>query len=185
MLLIETGHGRHERTRTHMWTIFQNAANLFLVAGKRNVGSGITAGRKWSETEGDAMPFENEFGAVVFIQNEFTEWERNRFGIQPMNQTGPAAIVGTPCPGCSGEGVLTDDPQVLKCTMCGGIFTKRSEPITVEQALKFVAIHQPMKAEADLPGSFYFDLELSDGRMAGRRVHGFADRNTKRVVQWG
>lgn len=97
----------------------------------------------------------------------------------------PAAVRPSTCPGCSGSGVLTDDPQVLKCTSCGGIFTDAEQPITPEQAIKFVAIHLPMLANAGTDGSFFFDLELIGGRMDGRRVHGWADRRTKRVVQWG
>jgi hypothetical protein len=91
------------------------------------------------------------------------------------------------CPGCSGLGLMSDDPSVLQCQGCGGVFT--AEGITPEQAIKFVAIHLPMVLGGEPRFSpistFYFDLELSDGRLAGRRVHGWADRKTKRVVQWG
>ncbi len=102
-----------------------------------------------------------------------------------VDQPTVTAVLPSTCPGCSGSGVLSDDPQVLRCTGCGGVFTDTELPITAAQAIKFVAIHLPMVANAGPDGQFYFDLELSDGRMAGRRVHGWADRKTKRVVQWG
>jgi hypothetical protein len=93
------------------------------------------------------------------------------------------------CPGCSGGGELTDDPQVLRCLGCGGIFTDAQLPITFEQAMKFVAINQAMLPNAGVDGSFYFDLDvldpiLKDGKTFNR-LHGWADRKTKRVVQWG
>lgn len=90
------------------------------------------------------------------------------------------------CPGCSGAGVLTDDPQVLHCTRCGGIFTDPNFPIIGEQAIKFVAYHLPMLANAGVEGSFYFDLDIARPSDGGRtRLHGWADRRTKRVVQYG
>jgi len=91
------------------------------------------------------------------------------------------------CPGCSGLGLLSDDPDVLRCQGCGGVYT--TDPITPEQAIKFVAIHLPMVSGAEprfgVIETFYFDLELSDGRLAGRRIHGWADKRSKRVTQWG
>lgn len=91
------------------------------------------------------------------------------------------------CPGCSGSGVLTDDPQVLKCTSCGGIFTDPKQPICRTAAWKFVGLGQPMLANAGPDGSFYFDLDIVDGPDAtqGTRVHGWADVKTRRVVQFG
>lgn len=99
-----------------------------------------------------------------------------------------AAVRPSTCPGCSGSGVLSDDPQVLKCTSCGGIFTDAELPITLDQARKIVALDQPMKQEAGLLGQFYFDLDVLDAILADgtvNRIHGWADRETKRVVQWG
>jgi hypothetical protein len=90
------------------------------------------------------------------------------------------------CPGCCGDGILTDDPQVLKCRSCGGIFTAdRKQPISPEQAMKFVAIHLPMLANAGADGSFFFNLAISRECHETTHVHGWADRKTKRVVQWG
>lgn len=89
------------------------------------------------------------------------------------------------CPACNGDGILTDDPQVLKCRSCGGLFTDR-QSITAEQAMKFVAIHLPMQLNAGGDGQFFFSFELGgNGRLSGARVHGWADAKTKRVVQWG
>ena len=89
------------------------------------------------------------------------------------------------CPGCSGIGVLTDDPEVLKCSQCGGIFTNR--PIPEEAALAQVRFHLPMLAQVGMEGTFYFDLEITrqGDRRNARRIHGYADKRTKRVVQWG
>lgn len=94
----------------------------------------------------------------------------------------------TVCPGCSHVGELTDDPQVLKCTGCGGVFTD-GQAITWAQALKFVALHLAMLPNAGDEGSFLFDLDvfdviLADGKTTNR-LHGWADKRTKRVVQWG
>ncbi len=90
------------------------------------------------------------------------------------------------CPGCSGVGVLTDDPSVLKCERCGGFFTV--DPITFEQAMQFVALGQPMLTNAGPDGQFYFDLFVNTSwrdKPALGRVHGWADARTKRVVQFG
>jgi hypothetical protein len=79
---------------------------------------------------------------------------------------------------------MTDDPSVLRCQSCGGVFTVA--PVTMEQVLKFVSVHLPMVLGEYDP--FYFDFVVSShdpGRMAGTRMHGWADRKTKRVVQWG
>ena len=89
------------------------------------------------------------------------------------------------CPGCDGAGVPTDDPQVLRCERCGGIFTKQNQPITIDQALKFVWMFAPMQANAGPEGQFMFDLDIMDRLGKRRRMHGWADRNTKRVTQWG
>lgn len=100
------------------------------------------------------------------------------------------AVRPSTCPGCNGAGVLTDDPQVLRCESCGGIFTDGELPITWMQAIQFVKINQPMLANAGDEGQFYFDLDVTNDRptigAAGhRRLHGWADRATRRVVQWG
>jgi hypothetical protein len=106
------------------------------------------------------------------------EWQTVNAGPKPAT-----------CPGCSGRGVLSDDPQVFRlvfqCTSCGGVFTS-TEPITAEQAMRFVALGSPMLANATEDGTFYFDLDVAlvDGSGHNRR-HGWADRKTKRVVQWG
>jgi len=93
---------------------------------------------------------------------------------------------GPRCPGCSGSGVLTDDPQVLRCQSCGGIFTDPNFPIIGEAAIQFVAYHLPMLANAGPDGSFYFDLDILRPSDGGRtRIHGWADKATKRVVQFG
>lgn len=99
-----------------------------------------------------------------------------------------AAVRPSTCPGCNGSGVLTDDPQVLRCDGCGGIFTDAETPITLVQALKFVLLNQPMQDRAGADGAFYFDLDLVEygAKPANAtRYHGWADRETKRVVQWG
>lgn len=172
------------------WTILMNTSDLHLAKGSRSAGPGITVGRVWSDLPANAMPFDSEQDAAAFIDGEFTAWERNRFGIQPANsQQVVAAPRPSTCPACSGGGELTDDPQVLKCISCGGIFTDAELPITFDQALKFVALHLAMLANAGADGAFFFDLEvfdviLADGKTTNR-LHGWADRKTKRVVQWG
>lgn len=95
----------------------------------------------------------------------------------------------TVCPGCSDIGVLTDDPSVLRCQGCDGVFT--TEPITLEQALKFVRIADAnLLPTAKAAGTFYFDLEVlyfnrNRTESQARRLHGWADRATKRMTQLG
>lgn len=95
--------------------------------------------------------------------------------------TTQAAVRPSTCPGCNGSGVLTDDPQVLRCESCGGIFTDPETPITGVQAMKFVAFQLDMLDNAGADGAFYFDLDV----MNRGRLHGWADKRRKRVVQWG
>lgn len=171
------------------WTILMNTSDLHLAKGSQSAGPGITVGRVWSDLPANGMPFDTEQDAAAFIDAEFTAWERNRFGIQPTNdQQVVAAPRPSTCPACSGGGELTDDPQVLKCLGCGGIFTDAELPITEAQAFRFVAIHQPMLANAGADGQFFFDLTVVTSwkdKPETCRVHGWADRKTKRVVQWG
>ena len=96
------------------------------------------------------------------------------------------------CPGCNGPSVLSDDPQVMRCEACGGVFTPYSGnmalagPIHVDQAMPFVNFRAPMLANAGPAGSFYFDfMVIGDTNAPARRAHGWADKATKRVVQWG
>lgn len=98
-----------------------------------------------------------------------------------------AVVKPATCPGCSGHGTLSDDPQVFRCDSCGGVFTS-TEPIVMEAAIKFVSLQLPMLANAGADGSFYFDLDIVTSWKNKRevaRVHGWADRRTKRVVQFG
>lgn len=84
------------------------------------------------------------------------------------------------CPGCSDNGVLTDDPSVLRCQSCGGVFT--TERITEAQGFKFVSFNRPMLHDSN--DMFYFDFVVDNGDTVDR-MHGWADKATKRVVQWG
>lgn len=166
-----------------MWAIQiadqgQNAT--LLMNGERVAGDGITIGRQWTTNPFLAIRFQDEQAAVGAIQAEFTAWEIARFTIQ-------AVKLAPFCPACSGAGVLTDDPQVLRCERCGAIFTA-AEPIVFEQAARFVALGLPMLANAGGDGQFHFDLTLATdwkGRPCVGRVHGWADTKTRRVVQFG
>ncbi len=81
------------------------------------------------------------------------------------------------CPGCSGAGQPSAAAGVFTCGSCGGRFSV--EPVSVDVARSIVGIDRPMQANAD--ELVYFDLVVEDrGRM-----HGFADRRTGAVVQWG
>ncbi len=89
------------------------------------------------------------------------------------------------CPGCSGVGVLSDDPQVLRCASCGGMFTS-GEPISSMQAERVVRVFHDMLPNAYEDGQFYFDLDVyPNDHDSPVRMHGWADVKTKRVVQWG
>jgi len=98
----------------------------------------------------------------------------------------------TSCPGCSGAGVPMDSYNgavsdfIWRCLGCGGAFTHL--PVTVEQALPVVALDQAMLANAGAEGQFYFDLVILTswkGQQILKRIHGWADRQSKRVVQFG
>lgn len=85
------------------------------------------------------------------------------------------------CPGCNGRGTSAGigDIRVNRCTGCGGFFTLA--PVTLSAAVNVVRVDLDMLANAGPDGQFYFDLDL----VGGRRIHGWADRETRRVVQWG
>lgn len=104
-----------------------------------------------------------------------------------MNTATCDASAAVSCPGCSGAGVATvEDAQVQRCQRCGGIFTDRRQPITREQAQAFVSLQQPMLANAGAAGSFFFDLDvINPNGWQPDRLHGWADRSSRRVVQWG
>jgi hypothetical protein len=94
-------------------------------------------------------------------------------------------IAPVDCPGCSGAGIRSDYPGVFRCQQCGGFFTNPNEPITMDAALKVVALKAPMQANAGQAGTFYFDLDIITGANSHRRLHGWADAASKSVVQWG
>lgn len=109
--------------------------------------------------------------------------------VKRMNPTpwGDGAPVDEPrCPGCSGTGPRVSNafPSVRVCDKCHGLFTAGPVPRWV--ALKFVALDHPMVANSDNPQYFDFDI-LGDGvkLQAAARVHGWFDRVSKRVTQWG
>jgi hypothetical protein len=92
------------------------------------------------------------------------------------------------CPGCSGSAVMTDDPSILRCERCGGVFNQANDPITPEQADRYVRVTAPMQDNA-VEGSFYFDFFIVMGvdiaRLRPTRIHGWACSKTKRIVQIG
>lgn len=85
---------------------------------------------------------------------------------------------GNLCPGCDGQGVRLTD-HVLKCQRCGGYFSL--EPAAEDEVQTFVDLKAPMQANAAAGCQVYFDFMLGPRY----RVHGWFDRTTKRVVQWG
>lgn len=83
------------------------------------------------------------------------------------------------CPGCSAKGVaLPGLTAVFGCTGCGGLFTTVGA-ITHAQACTFVGLDRPMAPASAHP--FYFDFDVVESG----RVHGWADRTTGTVVQYG
>lgn len=92
----------------------------------------------------------------------------------------------TKCPGCSGQGQATDTRAVLRCEGCGGVFTQGAEAVIPERLIAFVKWHLPMLANAGPEGQFYFDfVVVAPSTNSKTRMHGWADRATRRVVQWG
>jgi len=99
--------------------------------------------------------------------------------------TTKTATQTTTCPACSGASAPSaGHPFVLSCTSCGAVYTDRGVAIGVSVARQFVAVAEPMLANAGAAGQRFFDFVLVTD--AGRqRIHGWADRATRRVVQWG
>lgn len=101
--------------------------------------------------------------------------------------TSTTAIRATECPGCSGQGKkngINGNPCVVKCDRCGGLFTIRT--IGWQECLEFVNLNAPMLANSE--AQQYFDFCYAGPSCGGGkpvRVHGWFDRITKRVVQWG
>lgn len=87
------------------------------------------------------------------------------------------------CPACNGNGVLTDNPSVLRCEECGGLFSQVSEPITLDEVRRYVD-YTRMCQDA-MEGQFYFDFFVLLPNDVVERIHGWACSKTKRVVQWG
>lgn len=88
------------------------------------------------------------------------------------------------CPACSGAGRQTENKMVHKCERCSAVFTPAGAFLLPIQALQIVSLSDHMLANAGPEGQFYFDLVVSsDGKV--HRMHGWADRATKRVIQWG
>lgn len=84
------------------------------------------------------------------------------------------------CPGCSGRTKITTElTQVYECASCGGIIGECYRG----DAYKFVNIGTLVPQTEGMEVQ-YFDLVLlgSDGI---KRVHGWFDRQTKNVVQYG
>lgn len=99
-------------------------------------------------------------------------------------------VPGSSCPGCSGVGVETNDPSILRCGSCRGFFTPKGAVISQRQMTAVIDTSQVMLAEAGEAGQFYFDLVVNREQGYGcdpvvRRLHGWADVATRRVVQWG
>lgn len=85
----------------------------------------------------------------------------------------------TKCPGCNGKLVAGKDNALIRtCKSCGGLIGScyRGE------LYGHVKVHLPMIATSDDMQYFDFDVLGSDGV---QRVHGWMDRATKRVVQYG
>lgn len=84
------------------------------------------------------------------------------------------------CPGCSSEGVLQKLPgNVFKCKGCGGLFGDCAYKGNLSQ---IVNIHLPMVADSE--DMQYFDISFIGSEGPGR-VHGWMDRQTRNVVQYG
>lgn len=91
----------------------------------------------------------------------------------------PLATMPEPCPGCSTTiGRETTVTGVYQCTGCFGLVGTcyRGE------AEALVGLHEPMLANAAPENLRYFDFTFMGGE---GRTHGFYDRNTRRVVQYG
>lgn len=87
------------------------------------------------------------------------------------------------CPACSGPGAQTDDARVRRCTECGGVFTV--ETIDRASAWRLVKFSSMLWYEVPSDQLFSFDLSIEIPGRGVERVHGVADRKSKRVVQYG
>lgn len=112
------------------------------------------------------------------------------FGLKvlPVAISARLAPKGRPsCPGCSNTGVATDtNPCVYSCNSCGGLFTVRV--IGWQECLAFVDLNAAMQPNGQRQALQYFDFTYAGPSCGGgqpQRVHGWFDRTTRKVVQFG
>jgi hypothetical protein len=79
------------------------------------------------------------------------------------------------CPGCSGQTEYFD-AGIRRCVTCDGLVGRTS----MERAERYVTL-DAMQANAPVERMRYFDFTFDNKN----RVHGWYDRETKKVVQYG
>ena len=95
--------------------------------------------------------------------------------VRALAPAGAADIYGQ-CVACSGElKPIEGADWACMCEDCGGVHaTERAIPMIVN-------VNAPMLADAAAEDMRYFDITRTDGR----RIHGWFDFATRRVVQYG
>lgn len=81
---------------------------------------------------------------------------------------------------CSAKLVPTGDLKTSTCQACGGLHGEMYRG----EAYDFVNLHRKMQDDAPPERLRYFDLTLL-GSKGIERVHGWMDRETQNVVQYG
>ena len=86
------------------------------------------------------------------------------------------------CPACSHTESTPHEnlADVVTCDRCGGIYGT----CYVCDTRKVVDVNAPMVANAEPEDMQYFDL-VQLGSQGTRRIHGWIQKSTHAVVQWG
>ena len=87
------------------------------------------------------------------------------------------------CPACSHPESTPHASlaNVQTCNACGGIFGT----LHVFETREVVDINAPMLANAEPEDMQYFDLMQIGSSTEDRRIHGWMQKSTHAVVQWG
>lgn len=131
----------------------------------------FTSGEQYFATQEEAMQYLEEMVAEGLIRKTA---EHKKLALEFLDEP----MSDDECPACSGQGVPEGTyPGLYTCSQCGGIF---GELPSWDAASKYIDIQDTLGVESSPEDLRYFDFFIN-----GERTHGWYDRKTKRVVQWG
>ena len=90
---------------------------------------------------------------------------------------------GRLCPACSADGIDIYD-NIRECRLCKAIFSTKENPIPIDFAILLVKLDERGENNDNYPPNYFdFFIKHSDGTV--KRIHGWYNTTTKRVVQIG